>query len=1124
MAPPVAATSAPAPRPSAANDTDASISDRYMRELRAQLAHVEDEDRAALLDWARADPMLEASISAISDLNGLAESTASRRPDKFAHSRLGFGDASALNMTGELELAAFQRDLAQWGSSADRAAAGRDEENDFSTSLSFMRNYPVPELPSRRTVSYVNPADEDGARRAYLPDLTGTFGDPDTSAIPLADRTGHGDVTAAAIDVSAWNPRGHADEDDEEEDEDDAAFEFHPSPPSQSLRADEDDVDAADRTHNTTAHRISVSPPPPTLPPLNLESVRLGSTATSVGSSPSDKAETPTGYDSRRRGSATIRASATAPSTGSSRSPASASSAQRAAVPTDATVTPRTLAQHLRPAPAPAASGSPRTASSSSPRTAAAAPAPTAPRPVVSPRLPSPTHDAGSSGEDSDTTQAELPEYRSLPPVVSTPSRRTHTNGPNGAAADPASASRSRVTPRSQHHPPTAAAAAAATPRSPPAAASSTPSSSATDSPPSLFSLHHHHAGTDLASAVAQLSQEVRSLTADRDTLRTRLDTVRGADLARIHALEKEIKSLKATLEIVHADRHAKSHEAARARRELEDARDRCRSLEDVVCEQRGMIEEFQAKVHGHAAAAAAAAAVPVARRERDSGVAVDVSPPPPPQPPRAEPTVAVTAAHREAWTSPRSPNSTTSTMRPAPEPRVRATSPLPDPLTIITPTSASSASLASPAPPRSEASVQTEATVTGLAAASSADRDEARVRALKRAMEHEFRNRLRKLAERKFARKSEESALRELGDGIQQQQEQRPREDKERRRRDRSRDRYDSGNENQYYDHYAERGPSSSSRRARSASPGGDHHDHDQHYCSHGYRSRSRSRSRERSPDAHMQPTEASARRVSQTRAATQQRGKSAGRAPTSAPVRPPAHTVARVGAAANEAIPVPFVVGKSAGKSFSVPVNLQRALSLAKAHAPHKCPHCPYEPSGDGTPHVHAPMAVLAAHLDPSPRIRRLDDERQHLYVELARAINENGGAAGVARTEQHERTQKIIRRLAVIEAELEELLAAEHGDEVKPAPPPQQQRKQQATTTATGKGKTPAGSPRRAPPPRPEPSSSSRPRASGRDSPTGRAAPPGHVPLRAIEKPLIRNLGLLRTTHLAQQALQR
>ncbi|KAI9218764.1 hypothetical protein BC828DRAFT_387743 [Blastocladiella britannica] len=220
---------------------------------------------------------------------------------------------------------------------------------------------------------------------------------------------------------------------------------------------------------------------------------------------------------------------------------------------------------------------------------------------------------------------------------------------------------------------------------------------------------------------------------------------------------------------------------------------------------------------------------------------------------------------------------------------------------------------------------------------------------------------------------------------------------------------------------------------------------------------------------------------------------------------------------------IQVPFVVGRNAGKSHSLPVNLQRMLSLVKSHAPQLCAHChgtdamtpgtrkhahPSSPSG--MPHVHGDFtpprpsaaATIAAHAAPAAiALRaRLEDQLHRLHVELARLVRASDSARDAkAKREMHPKIQSAIRKMAALEAELD----AQHhghggdGDDGAAAASPQRRGTSSGAATHTAAAAAAAASIRSA-----------------------SAAAPTRRP--TTERPIARNLSLLRSSQRVQMAL--
>ncbi|ORZ40061.1 hypothetical protein BCR44DRAFT_1426187 [Catenaria anguillulae PL171] len=208
------------------------------------------------------------------------------------------------------------------------------------------------------------------------------------------------------------------------------------------------------------------------------------------------------------------------------------------------------------------------------------------------------------------------------------------------------------------------------------------------------------------------------------------------------------------------------------------------------------------------------------------------------------------------------------------------------------------------------------------------------------------------------------------------------------------------------------------------------------------------------------------------------------------------------------------PFILGSNPGKSHSLPVNLQRMMSLAKNHAPGLCPHCHGDPHA--TSHRH-PVATVVAHAIPAAEnSRRKLEEQQHvLHVELARLVRQSDAARDLkAKKDMHPVIQRVIRRLAELDRELEEMGVGdgcEHNEQVgeQPSAGTRQTQQQQQVSRAASVRSSAASSP-----------------AVDRKKAVGTRASATREPLgqqlRAAERPQLRNLSLLRSSQKVQQAL--
>jgi hypothetical protein len=205
---------------------------------------------------------------------------------------------------------------------------------------------------------------------------------------------------------------------------------------------------------------------------------------------------------------------------------------------------------------------------------------------------------------------------------------------------------------------------------------------------------------------------------------------------------------------------------------------------------------------------------------------------------------------------------------------------------------------------------------------------------------------------------------------------------------------------------------------------------------------------------------------------------------------------------------IPVPFVVGTNTGKSYSVPVNLQRMFSMLKAHNPNLCSLCssnlhhtgPHEYGTTSQPlSYQRPLELISAHLDRDRHI--LEDQLHHLHIAFQRAVR----ASDVAPTLEEKKSlhaviKGIIRKMTDKADELQQL---QMSNEVSKSPlRPRRSRSVQVESRAPDDQRHLANSMKSKPIPSWKRSTSVS---------------------RAVERPLLRSLSLLRSSQKVQQVLQ-
>lgn len=121
-----------------------------------------------------------------------------------------------------------------------------------------------------------------------------------------------------------------------------------------------------------------------------------------------------------------------------------------------------------------------------------------------------------------------------------------------------------------------------------------------------------------------------------------------------------------------------------------------------------------------------------------------------------------------------------------------------------------------------------------------------------------------------------------------------------------------------------------------------------------------------------------------------------------------------------------LPFVIGSSSGKSYSLTVNLQNVFALLRTHDPQKCRVC----SATGLQGHIAPGKRVDCHhgtrtsVSASEELERLEDEYYHLKRDLQTAQNKFERFENANRMDPEEFSQKELQLAKHIQALLNEI----------------------------------------------------------------------------------------------------